>query len=416
MSSANPTSQSATERLVVLGSLYFSQGLPFGFFVQALPVLLRTQGYSLGQIGLASMLALPWGLKFLWSPAVDRYSWPAFGHRRSWIVPAQLLSILTLVALAFVPWREHMRLVLAGVLLSNLMTATQDIATDGLAVDVMQPEERGRTNGLKVAGYRGGMIIGGGAMLAAYGVLDWRGTFLAMAALIVIATLPVFRIADPGPATRTAGERRARTIHYLRRPGVGRILLILITYKLGDEFSTEMLKPFFVDLGLSLADIGWLVGTVGFVAGLFGAACGGLLVNRLGRRESLVTFGFLQALTIGGYALMALLHPGRAWLALLCASEHFASGMATAALFTCMMDWSSKETSATDYSVQASTVVIAKGVAAVLAGFSAQALGYFAHFTLATALGVTSLVVVFLFFPEPRTVEGVTRVMEEAPA
>jgi predicted MFS family arabinose efflux permease len=300
------------------------------------------------------------------------------------------------------------------VLVSNLLTATQDIATDGLSVDIMKPEERGNANGLKVAGYRGGMIIGGGALLAAYDWLGWTGTFVVMASLIVVASLPVFTLREQVPAPQAVVETKPRVVYYLRRRGVGRILAILITYKLGDEFSTDMLKPFFVDLGLSLSDIGNLVGTIGFVAGLLGAVCGGALVNRLGRRQALVSFGFLQALTIGGYAIMALLRPSHAWLGLLCASEYFSSGMATAALFTCTMDWSSKETAATDYSVQASTVVVAKGIAALLAGFSAQHFGYFIHFSLATVLGVVSLITVFIAFPDPETIAGVTH-PEEVP-
>jgi MFS family permease len=401
-------SESRTGRMVILGSLYFSQGLPYGFFVQALPVLLRKQGFSLEQIGLASMLATPWALKFLWSPAVDRYSWNALGHRKSWIIPAQILSALTLVWLAFLPWTTEMKVVLAGVFLSNLLTATQDIATDGLSVDVMKPHERGAANGLKVAGYRGGMIIGGGALLAVYDRIDWKGTYLAMAALIVVASLPVLFLREPERATAAHVVRERAHSHFLRRAGAGRVLFILVTYKLGDAFSTGMLRPFFADLGLSLSDVGWLVGTVGFVAGLIGAVAGGALVNTLGRRRALVTFGFLQAVAVAGYGGIALARPGQGWLAIIIAAEHFASGMATAALFTCMMDWCSKETSATDYSVQASTVVIATGFATTFSGFSAGRLGYIGHFGASTVLAIISLLVVARWFPDPRTIAGVT--------
>jgi len=160
-----------------------------------------------------------------------------------------------------------------------------------------------------------------------------------------------------------------------------------------------MLRPFLVDAGLSLADVGWLLGTVGFVAGLFGALLGGILVNRLGRKQALVWFGLLQALTVGFYALLAAGKLGAFALYLLCGAEHFAGGMATAALFTCMMDWCSPKTSATDYTVQASAVVMATGGAAALSGVSADILGYVGHFSLATALAFASVVIVFQLFP-----------------
>ena len=88
--------------LGLLGSLYLAQGLPYGCFTQALPALMRARGISLEEIGLTSLLALPWALKFLWAPLVDRVGSRRFGRRRTWIVPLQVLSVATLVVLSFV--------------------------------------------------------------------------------------------------------------------------------------------------------------------------------------------------------------------------------------------------------------------------------------------------------------------------
>lgn len=399
-------SRTTVVRLGLLSSLYFAQGLPFGFFTQALPVMLRQQGFSLGEIGLTSLLALPWALKFLWAPAVDRYGLARLGQRRSWILPLQLASVAILVALA-VSATGSMRLVMTAVLLLNLVAATQDIATDALAVDMLAPAERGMANGLQVAGYRVGMIVGGGVLLILHERLGDQGAYLAMAALIAVATVPILVAREPRrPPPEGA---RPATVHFLRRPGAVQILLLLAAYKTGDAFATAMLRPYLADAGFTLADIGWLLGTVGFVAGLLGALCGGALVNRTGRRSALLWFGLLQAATVGGYALLALGVPERGALYALCAAEHFAGGMATAALFTCMMDWCSREASATDYTVQASAVVIATGAASALAGFSAQALGYAGHFAVATAGAVGALIAVRRGFPSEETVERLRR-------
>jgi PAT family beta-lactamase induction signal transducer AmpG len=394
-----------TAKLGVLGSLYFSQGLPYGFFTQALPVVLRKQGYTLTEIGLTSLLAIPWALKFLWAPAVDRFWSPAIGRRRSWILPLQLVSVLTLVGLAFLPVQRSMTLVMAAVMLLNLLSATQDIATDGLAVEIIAPAERGLVNGLQVAGYRMGMIIGGGALLIFHERLGTHGTFLAMAGLIALASVPIVRAKEPARVNGTeslgapAVSVAVPSIHFLRRPGTLPVLVLILSYKFGDAFAVGMLRPFLADAGLSLGDVGWLLGTVGFVAGLLGALCGGAWVNRLGRRNALLVFGVLQAATVAGYAYLAFAHPTREWLTVLCGAEHFAGGMATAALFTCMMDWCGAESSATDYTVQASAVVIATGVASTLSGMSAQALGYFGHFSFATVLALVSLIAVARCFP-----------------
>lgn len=388
-------------KLGLLGSLYFSQGLPFGFFTQALPILLRDHGFSLGAIGLTSLLALPWALKFIWAPLVDGHGSRRLGRRRSWILPLQLCSVLVLALLAGSTVAESMAPLMAAVFLLNLIAATQDIATDGLAVDMLAPSERGLANGLQVAGYRVGMIVGGGALLILYHHLGSSGAYLAMAALTGLATIPVLLAREPdAPSKPPRGTPEA--LHFLRRPGAARLLLLIFTYKAGDAFATGMLRPFLADTGLGLADIGWLLGTVGFIAGLAGALLGGSLVNVLGRKSSLVTFGIVQAAAVAGYAFLAAGRPSLAALYTVCAVEHLAGGMATAALFTCMMDWSSRGSSATDYTVQASALVIATGTASALAGLSAQLLGYFNHFSLAALLALCAVAVVQRSFPSSK--------------
>lgn len=387
----------ALSKLGLLGALYFSQGLPFGFFTQGLPVLLRQRGYGLAEIGLSSLLALPWALKWLWAPLVDRWHWPRLGRRRSWIVPLQLVTVAILGALAVLGDASSMELWMGAILLLNLLAATQDIATDGLAVELLADRERGLANGIQVAGYRLGMIVGGGALLIWYEALGSGGTFLAMAGLTALASLPLLRLREPGDVV--SFSQRPRVRHWLRRPGAGRVVLLLVAYKMGDAFATGMLRPFLADRGLSLAEVGWLLGTVGFVAGLLGALAGGALVNALGRKRALLGFGLLQAATVAGYALLAFGQLDKVALYWLCGAEHFAGGMATAALFTCMMDWSSEQAGGTDYTVQASAVVLATGAASALAGFSAQALGYFAHFCLASVLALGALLIVQLCFP-----------------
>ncbi len=384
-------------RLGLLLSLYLSQGLPYGFFTQALPLIMRKRGMSLEAIGLSSLLALPWALKFVWSPLVDRY-----GTRRSWILPLQLLTALTLVVTGLV--KDALPMVLASVLLTNLFCATQDIATDGLAVDMLSDRERGLANGVQVAGYRVGMIIGGGVLLIFHERLGWGITFFAMAAIVVIASVPIAVAKEPVRAVALAsGASRSppHFFHFFARRGAWRILLIVLTYKVAEAFAAGMLRPYLADAGLTLADVGWMLGTIGFVAGLGGAMFGGALVNRLGRKRAMLAFGVMQTLTVALYVVAARSAPDRTNLAILCGIEHSASGAATAALFTAMMDWSRRETSATDYTVQASAIVLANGAAATVSGYSAAAFGYAGHFAIATAIGALSLVPVLFAFPEP---------------
>src|SRR5262249_41538143 len=150
--------------------------------------------------------------------------------------------------------------------------------------------------------------VGGGLLLILHEQLGWSLTFLAMAMLIAVASVPVAMTREPVSLTASGGERSG-TSHFLRRPRVIYLLLLIVTYKAGEAFATGMLRPFLADAGLSLSDIGWLLGTVGFVAGLVGALLGGALVNRVGRKQALVWFGLFQAVTVGFYALLAASKP-----------------------------------------------------------------------------------------------------------
>lgn len=386
-------------KLGLLSSLYLSQGLPYGFFTQALPVLLRKQGMSLPDIGLTHLLALPWALKFLWSPLMDRYGSQRLGRRRGYILPLQVLSASVLLMLALPDGGVSTPVLLAAVLGVNLLAATQDVATDGMAVNLLSSQELGLGNGVQVAAYRVGMILGGGLMLVVFDAAGWRPTLLSLGAMLLLATVPVVLYREP---PSEAPARQSLSLGWwLRRPGSGGWLLLLLLYKAGEALATGMLRTFLTDTGLSLTEIGWMLGGVGFTAGLVGALLGGALVNRLGRRRALLLFGVLQ---LGAVLLYALVAPGASLpvLALVCGAEHLASGMATAALFTVMMEQCRPEHAGADYTVQASVVVIATGLAATVSGFSAEALGYAGHFLLAAALCTVGTVYVLLtFHPAP---------------
>ena len=358
-----------TGKLVLLASLYLAQGMPYGFFSQFLPAMLRAQGVSLQNVGLASLLALPWALKFLWAPLVDRYGAARWGLRRTWIVPLQLLTVVTLLVLSRVEPTAQLEPMLLGVLVLNLLAATQDIATDGLAVTILGPTERGLGNGVQVAAYRLGMILCGGVLLILYEQLGWARVCQLMAGAIALTTLPIAGYREP-PTPAHARPGLASFAGFFRRPGVLGWLAALAAYKFGEAFGVGMLKPFLIDMGLGFAGIGWLTGTAGFLAGLVGAMVGGAMVGKFGRWRCLFVFAAVQALAVACYAIPA--WGPRDWTVLyaLCTFEHLAGGMATAALFTLMMDAARPQTAGTDYTVQASVVVFATGLGAGSSGFS----------------------------------------------
>jgi len=184
---------------------------------------------------------------------------------------------------------------------------------------------------------------------------------------------------------------------------------VLVVYKFGDALASGMLRPMLVDWKLSMAEIGLVVGFVGFAAGLVGAFVGGVVGDRLTRRQAIVVGAVLQAVGGAFYIPLSLEHPSVGMAAWMVGVEHFTGGIATVVLFTCMMDWCRPEHTGADYTVLASTVVIATGVGAGISGFSAGTIGYTGHFVLAVGLAIVGGFLAVRLFPERWPTEDVER-------
>lgn len=389
------TSSMQVRSFSILIALYVAQGLPFGFFTQAMPALMRQEGVDLKYIGLMSLLALPWALKFLWASLLDGRSVLGLSHRKGWILLANILAVSVVLCLALMPLPWWLGSGVAGlmflILCMNLFAASQDISTDALAVETITPDKRGLANAVQVSGYRIGMVLGGGFILAWLPVLGWQWAMLIMAGLLLLAGLSVvFWQAEKMPVTKQSSGQSIKGL--LARKGVWIWFGFLIVYKAGDAFGTAMLKPMLIDNGYTLADIAWLLGTWGVIAGLAGAVIGGLLIKPLGRFRALVLFALLQSVSLALYGLCAKGVLPIDWFAGICIMEHVTGAMATIAIFTLMMDYCRDSHAGLDYSFQSCLIVIGGLIMASLSGFSAQYFGYGTHFLVAACLTLLAFV------------------------
>jgi MFS family permease len=376
--------------MVLLGSLYISQYIPMMFIMMGLPVFLREQGFSLEQIGLLSVVALPIALKFLWSPLIDRYSYRPWGHYRFWIICFQLLAVVVTLGMAFLEWRSHFEILFGLSLLLCTLCTSQDIATDALAIRILDPEERGLGNGIQKAGTYLGAIIGSGGVLILLNMIGWRSTQFLVAAITLVMLLPIFFFKEsqhdvarlPNPKI---SQIYAPTVSFFRRRGMGLWSLIVILYIFGTSMIWGMLRPFLVDLGLSMTDIGLMIGIVAFSAGIPAALATGLIVKPLGRKKALIYVGLFQAAALSTYLL-----PTFGWksLPILYAASIVAQmGMCAAETVICViaMDKSRRAFPGTDYAVQNSLMYFSGILAMVVSGFIAQKIGYQGLFLLSIA-------------------------------
>ena len=389
-------------KFTLISALYVSQAIPLGFFIVAMPAILRAEGLPLARVGMLSAIAFPWLIKFLWAPLVDRFGSRRQGHFRSWILPLQSLSVLTVVAIALLDLRtQFLPLVLAGALFMFL-AATQDIATDGLSVRILQYGERGPGNGIQVGGYYLGQIIGGGLMLIAFHRFGWTPAVLAMAAFLALPLLPALAFREPERTWEGAPKKvtLAAITRFFARPGAWAWVCIVLVYRTGENMAATMFNPMLVDLGKSLEQIGLLLGVVSSFGSFSGALLGGFLIRGLGRKNALVAFALVQAVAICGLALPALGYTDPLLIYSVAVASAFSGGMATAALYTSMMDHSSQETSATDFTIQQSLAAIGPLCASFFSGFSASAFGYPVHFALCAGVTVLAAGLVARLFVE----------------
>ncbi|MBK7860274.1 MAG: MFS transporter [Archangiaceae bacterium] len=380
--------------LALLSTLYVVQGLPYGFQDTALPAFLSKLGLSYSQIGFASALSLPWLLKPLWAPFIDRYWHAGFGRRKTWIVPLQLLLACACVAAAFAEPDVALARLLGIVLVMNALTATQDIAVDGYAVDRLRHSDLGYGNSAQVVGYKVGMLVGGGLLWAWYAELHWRGIFGVMAGCCLFG-MGVLLSQTERPVEADTPEKlswrqlleRVRTV--MKVPGTGALVVFVLTYKLGETLANKMFVPW---LGRHFEPqvVAALMGTWVMAASLGGSLFGGLLASRLPLLRAVVVTAAMRVLgLVAQWALVAGLLPLDKPVVVAVASvEHFFSGALTVCMFALMMSRVDKRIGATHYTVLAAIEVAGKAVPGLLSGVLADAIGVPHTFLIAVALSL----------------------------
>jgi PAT family beta-lactamase induction signal transducer AmpG len=367
--------------------LYFAEGFPFGLVKDALPVFFRVHGVRLADIGLLTLVGLPWSLKFLWAPAVDLW-----GRRRTWILGCQALLIVGILALLAVD-PSHVTTVLWGLLLSlAVLSATQDIAIDAYTIELLDEEEMGPANGLRVSTYRVALISSGGALVALAGLTGWPTAFTAAAAIMGCAVLFSWRMPRPGLRRISGGSPRGADglqggvwdplRQFFAHPGFVAVLFFILLYKLGDMALGPMVRPFWVDRDFSMFQIGAVPGTLGVVTTVLGALVGGNLTKRWGIIRALWRLGIAQAASNLVYAAAASFPPSAALMYTASMAESFCGGLGTAPFLAFLMSICDKTHAATQYALLSALFAPVGLAAAAASGWAVERLGYAAYFSL----------------------------------
>lgn len=377
-------------KLMLLFIMYTLQTINIGFTWTLLPMLMRQQGLSLSEIGFSALIYIPWAIKFLYAPVVDRWYIPAWGRRKSWFGPLLLLSCAGISLLALFNPLTQFGMILTGVFFLNLLSATTDIAVDGYSTDILHCREMPWGNSAQMVGNCFGFLLGSSVFLIIYEQYGWSGTLLVMTALYGILSLPVLlhreiepvagkRIPEPDSAgTKTAAPS---ALKYIKTEKC-RSFFLFLTFSVIIIYGGKQLRlPMLIDKGLNPADVGSLLLFFGTPVNMLGALIGGALIARLGESKVYILGCFLGGIVslwtvwVNQFALPAV------WMvALMFALDYMVMGLMMVLTYNMIMRLSAGFQAATRFAVLCSAYHTAMFGITAMTGIICNAIGYTAQF------------------------------------
>jgi PAT family beta-lactamase induction signal transducer AmpG len=382
-------------RMLVALMMGFSCGLPLLLTLSVLQAWMKEEGVDLTVIGAMSLVGLPYTLKFLWSPLMDRFVPPFLGRRRGWLFITQILLMTTIVWLGLTDPVLHPFRIAAVAVLVAFCSASQDIVVDAYRREDLSDHELGLGSSLYVNGYRLGMLLasGGGLILADH--IPFSMVYTMMALCLIPGIVTTLLASEPPNIYGTPLTLSEAVIdplrEYFSRHGALWILAFILLYKIGDSMASAMTMPFYLDVGFSKTEIGAVVKLFGFWATVTGALAGGVILLRIGIHRGLWIFGLFQAVSTAGFSLMAVMSPSILMLSFVIAFENFTGGMGTSAFTAYMASITNKKFTATQYALLSSLMGIPRVIAAAPTGYIAKETGWPLFFLACTVIAIPGL-------------------------
>jgi len=407
--------KTARQPWLYVPTLYFAEGLPYIIVNTVSVILYKRMGMSNEFIGLTSILYLPWILKMFWSPLVDIKK-----TRRYWIICTQAIMALLFAGLALsIPTPLFIPLTLSLFTVIAFISATHDIAVDGYYMLALNRKQQAFFIGVRSLFYRCALLFGQGLLVVWAGMLEdktgsislsWMLTMFIPAVVFTSACL-FHQQSLPRPegdySTDSGMQRRDFTAvfsSYFRQPGIIRIVLFIVLYRLGEAMLVKMASPFLLDgpaaggLGLSTITVGFAYGTVGMVNLTIGGLAGGWLISRYGLKRCIWPMAIMLNAPDLVYIYMSAVHP-EAWLVyVLVACEQFGYGLGFTAFSVYLMEIARAPYKTSHFAISTGLMALGMMVPGMASGYLQQGLGYTAFFTLVMVLTVPGMLMIY-FLP-----------------
>lgn len=386
-------------RLWIAALMGFFGGLPLLLTITILQAWLTRESVNLTTIGLFSLVGLPYAIKFLWAPLVDRFQPLALGRRRGWLLLSQIGVVGSIVLLGLQDPGASIWPVVIVCYSLTFFSATQDIVIDAYRRESLADSEQGLGASFYTYGYRIGMLVAGSGGLAIAGGFGYRAVYLTMAAIMSLAVIVTLVATEPADGTARPESMLdsfvGPFVEFFTRGGGFNyqallLLLFIIAYKLGDNFGTQLATAFYLGVGFDELDVSWarLLGTGAL---LFGVFTGGAFVLRLGVFYSLLVIGILQGLSTACFAILTVVGPEPQWLAFVISFEELSAGMGTTALIAFMAALTNKRFTATQFALLSALANAPRAFLVAPSGYFATVLGWPVFFVACALVAVPGL-------------------------
>lgn len=389
-------------RMLCLLLLGYSAGLPLLLIGGTLQAWMTDSQVDLGTIGMVSLIGLPYTIKFVWSPFLDRFKLPFLSRRKGWMLLFQACLVVSIFSLSLINPKEHLSIVAIVALMIAFFSASQDIVLDAYRREILPDEELGFGSSVYVTGYRLAMLVASSGALILADQIPWNDVYKWMAVFMAPAIL--FTIISPKERGDISSPKNMKEAiigplrEFFTRPGAITIILFILLFKVGDLMAANLTTTFFQQTGYSKTDIGTVAKGVGVIATIVGGLIGGVIMLRLPMKLSLVIFGILQAVSTLGFALLASLPVQWSSLAAIIGFENFSAGMGMAAYGAFMAALTDKRFTATQYALLSSIMGITRVILPAPTGFIAGAVGWESFFVICTLAAVPGMLLLIPVF------------------
>ena len=373
----------------------FSAGVPLLMTISILQAWMKESGIDLSTIGLFGLVGIPYSLKFLWAPFLDRFSLPFLGRRRGWLLVSQILIIITILGISYIDITSQLPGLVMLCLGLTFLSATQDILIDAYRRENVSEKHLPLASSLYIIGYRVAMAIVGSLGFILSDSISFNLVYLCLSGLMMVGIITTL-ISDEGDFIIKSRESIIEPfIDYFRKNKSLIILAFIFIYKIGDMLAFFMSVPYYLDLEYTKSQIGYMK-FIGTWMTLLGSFIGGILLVKYNNiMKGLFYFGILQMVSTFGYVILSWVEPNLILLCSVGSFESFCSGLGTAVFISYIALLTNIKFTGTQYALLSSFVAIPRTIFTSQTGFLVESIGWEYFFIFCTLIALPGLILIY---------------------